>query len=299
MNAGKSAEMSGATEVANKDGLFINIRWRKYKIGAIAYLIIMILIMLSASFFPQRYISSTSIDVRDNHTLKALIGSPMLDKSTESTLIMLQSAILSPYILRKVLFNNELLSEDSMTHEVDTMLAKVKERVRVTVVEENLYQLEYSDSLPNRAQSILSDMTHQLINIINKDRIKEAKVAVDSIEKMIREEQVIADNQKQAPSSLSEEKATAIEIANERGHQIRLARDNLLLNSHKEALIALVKAQDPEQAILRLNKPANLPQKPTGLSHKKIYFAAPLISAFLVLIAWVSLRIVRRNKPRD
>jgi polysaccharide chain length determinant protein (PEP-CTERM system associated) len=151
--------------------------------------IVLILALFTAAgvYWPARYSSSVTVFVEQRNILGPLMEGTAVQTDIRAQAGLAGELIYGRKILGKVASDQGLVHERMHPAEVDKIFEEIRDRTSIDLVGDNLIEIQYSDSDPDRTYKVTSQFAELFINESATSKINESQAAFDFIDKRVSE----------------------------------------------------------------------------------------------------------------
>lgn len=157
---------------------------RHYVAAAVAVLAFFVVVGV---FWPGRYTSAVTIFVEQRNILGPLMEGAAVQTDVQAQAGLARELIFGRRILGTVAREQGLVSDSMAPADADRIMEEIKDRTAIELVGENLIEIEYSDSDPDRTYSVTAQFAELFINESKASKINESQAAYDFIDRQVEQ----------------------------------------------------------------------------------------------------------------
>jgi capsular polysaccharide biosynthesis protein len=136
---------------------------------------------------PKRYDASTVIIVESSNIVKPLLDGRAVPTGITDQVALASQVVLSKRILREVLQYGGWMDPPPDPREEERKLTRLRSRIRIESVRDELVRISYRDSDPQRCYRIANRLAEIYIRESNAAKTRESREAFDFIDKQVKE----------------------------------------------------------------------------------------------------------------
>lgn len=174
-------------EIQRQLRLLLKETWRRRIRIGLAFASIALAVTAAGAVWPKTYSSSTTVLVEETNIIDPLMAGRAVRADMRDHYENAQEVIYSRSLLRGVLESGGWLSPDSGPAEVSQQLDAIKQRVIVSNPGENLVEIQYRDSDPDRAFETVREIAQRFIDDMRASKSQESTAAFNFIDRQVKE----------------------------------------------------------------------------------------------------------------
>ncbi|PWY55687.1 hypothetical protein DGG96_10360 [Legionella qingyii] len=149
--------------------IYLDAFWRRRYLIVTCILITPFLALLSATLLPKTYKASISIAINKIETPSLKDVSSTIDITQQFAGV--KAYLSSPSVLEKIVVETNLVPADSSEKTVQQAADELKKKLKITLVGEDVVQIDLSQNTPNYLSIILNTLGNKLIERLNAQNL--------------------------------------------------------------------------------------------------------------------------------
>lgn len=162
---------------------------RRYQVvlASIFAAIALLTLVVGLFLLPQKYTASTTILAQETDIIQPLLEGRAVSTGVVDRAGISRQVVFGRKVMDQVLVAGGWNPEDATPVEHDRLIEQVRERTRITSPREDLVQIEYHDSTPERTFAVTQRMGELLIEETLATKERESREAYEFIDKQVRD----------------------------------------------------------------------------------------------------------------
>lgn len=157
------------------------------KLSVIAFVIILVASTAAGVFWPGRYSSSVTVFVEQRDILGPLMEGAAVQTDVGDEAGLARELLYGRMVLSTVANEFQLIDASMHPALVDETFEDIRDRTAIDIVGDNLIEIEYSDTDPDRTYGITRLLAELFIAESTASKISESQAAFDFIDKRVSE----------------------------------------------------------------------------------------------------------------
>ena len=214
--------------------------------------------LVAGAAWPKKFVSSTSILVQESNIIKPLMEGRAVATNNADRAAIAREVIFSKKIMDDILANGGWMASKPSPLEQERLIEQIKLRTTVANLRENLIQITYADSDPDRAYAVAKRLAELFISESLAAKERESREAYEFIDSQVQsyrqklsdaEEKLSAYRNKNADARPGSETDANTRISELRT-QVENARMELMEQRSKEsAMVAQLSGESEVTAV--------------------------------------------------
>lgn len=152
-----------------------------------AVVAILAVFTVAGLYWPGRYTTSATVFVEQRNILGPLMEGTAVQTDIREQAGLARELIYGRKILGKVAADQGLIDASMMPAEVDLIFEEIRDRTSIELVGDNLIEIQYSDSVPDRTYKVTGQFADLFIEESVASKTSESRAAFDFIDSQVDE----------------------------------------------------------------------------------------------------------------
>lgn len=161
---------------------------RRYQVVLVSIFAVIALIVLLAGLFllPRKYTVSTSVLAQESDIIQPLLENRAVSTEAVDRAGLARQVVFGRKVMEQILQTGGWMEGRPSPAMQERLIEQIRERTRITNARENLVQIAYFDSEPERAYKVAAAMADLLIEESLSSKERESTEAYEFIDKQVR-----------------------------------------------------------------------------------------------------------------